>query len=102
MQAGSADWIRLVRRHAWVLGVVLFVGLTHLPTAAAAEVVVVRDISREQALQLLQKRYGNAARVVRTDVIELAGRRVYVFRLLSVNGRVWVVRIDAQNGAEVP
>jgi hypothetical protein len=102
MQSGSADWVRLVRRHAWVLGVILFVGLPNLPTAPAAAVVVAREISREQALQLLQKRYGNAARVVRTDVTEQAGRRVYVFRLLSVNGRVWVVRIDAQNGAEVP
>jgi len=53
-------------------------------------------------MRILQQRYGSAARVVRTDVIELGGRHVYVFRLLSVNGRVWIVHIDAQSGAEVP
>jgi hypothetical protein len=102
MHSGSAHWIKLVRRHTWLLGVMLSLGLPHWPSARAADAVVAREISREQALQLLQKRYGNAARVVRTDVIEQAGRHVYVFRLLSVNGRVWVVRLDAQNGAEVP
>ena len=53
-------------------------------------------------MQVLQQRYGGAARVVRTDVIEKGGRHVYVFRLLSVNGKVWIVHIDAQSGAEVP
>ena len=51
---------------------------------------------------MLQERYGKAAQVVRTDVVEQDGRRLYVFRLLSVNGRVWIVRIDAKSGAEVP
>ena len=60
------------------------------------------EISREQATQVLQQRYGTAARIVRTDVIEKGGRHVYVFRLLSVNGKVWIVHIDAQSGAEVP
>ena len=70
--------------------------------ASALESADRREISREQATQELQKRYGNGARVVRADVIEEGGHHVYVFRLLSVNGRVWVVRIDAHSGAEVP
>ena len=60
------------------------------------------EISREQAAQMLRQRYGNAAQVVRTDVVEEDGHRLYVFRLLSVNGKVWIVRIDAKSGAEVP
>jgi uncharacterized membrane protein YkoI len=60
------------------------------------------EISREQAAQMLRQRYGNAAEVVRTDVVEDNGHRLYVFRLLSVNGKVWIVRIDAKSGAEVP
>jgi uncharacterized membrane protein YkoI len=69
---------------------------------ATAPVTSTHEVSREQATQMLQNRYGDAARVVRTDVIEQGGRRVYVFRLLSANGRVWIVRIDARTGAEVP
>jgi|ERR1700689_691316 uncharacterized membrane protein YkoI len=102
MHSGSADWVKLVQRHAWAVGLMLFLCVANSHAAVAAEAVTMREISREQALNVLQKRYGNAARVVRTDVIEQGGHHVYVFRLLSVNGRVWVVRIDAQNGAEVP
>jgi uncharacterized membrane protein YkoI len=70
--------------------------------ASNTEAASIHEISREQAMQVLQQRYGGAARVVRTDVIEKGGRHVYVFRLLSVNGKVWIVHIDAQSGAEVP
>ena len=38
------------------------------------------------------------ARVVRTDVQESAGRRIYVLRLLNDAGRVWTVRVDAATG----
>jgi uncharacterized membrane protein YkoI len=58
------------------------------------------ELSREQAVTLVQKRY--AARVVRVEVAEEGGRRIYVFRLLSGGGKVWTVRIDARSGAEVP
>ena len=60
------------------------------------------EISREQAAQMLQERYGSSVRVVRSDVVDEGGRRLYVFRLLSVNGRVWIVHIDARSGSEVP
>jgi uncharacterized membrane protein YkoI len=68
----------------------------------AQDSAATHEMSRQQATQMLEERYGNAARVVRTDVVEQDGRRLYVFRLLSANGRVWIVRIDAKSGAEVP
>ena len=58
------------------------------------------ELSREEAMVLVQKRYG--ARVVRTDIADQDGRRLYVFRLLSSAGKVWIVRVDARSGAEVP
>lgn len=58
------------------------------------------ELSRAEATSLVQKRY--AARVVRTDIADQQGRRLYVFRLLSSAGKVWVVRVDPRTGAEVP
>jgi uncharacterized membrane protein YkoI len=68
------------------------------PTAAAGATVVV-ELSREQAIALVQRRYH--ARVVRTTLIEQQGRHVYVFRLLSSGSHVWTVRIDAKTGAQL-
>jgi|SRR5580700_2174497 uncharacterized membrane protein YkoI len=102
MEGTTTDRVHVVRRPAWVLGAMVLLSLAGSCRAYAVDSPGRREISREQATQELQKRYGNAARVVRTDVIEQGGHHVYVFRLLSVNGRVWVVRIDAQSGAEVP
>ena len=48
----------------------------------------------------MQKRYG--ARVVRASDTDEDGRHLYVFKLLSEAGKVWIVRIDAHSGAEVP
>jgi uncharacterized membrane protein YkoI len=53
-------------------------------------------ISMDQAIQMAERRY--RARVVRADVIDMNGHRVYVLRLLSEQGRVWTVRIDAETG----
>ena len=58
------------------------------------------ELSRAQAMALVQKHYG--ARVVRTDIADQGGRRLYVFRLLSSGGKVWIVRVDARSGTEVP
>jgi hypothetical protein len=58
------------------------------------------ELSREQVVALAQKRYN--ARVVRADSADQAGRHLYVLRLLSPAGKVWVVRVDARNGSEVP
>lgn len=67
---------------------------------AQAASVPLHELSREQALALVQRRY--AARVLRADVLDRDGRRLYVFRLLSAAGQVWTVRVDAVSGAEVP
>lgn len=56
------------------------------------------DMSLDQAVAMVEKRYG--ARVVRADVREEDGRKVYVLRLLSDgSGRVWTVRVDAASGS---
>ncbi|HEY3729759.1 MAG TPA: PepSY domain-containing protein [Steroidobacteraceae bacterium] len=58
------------------------------------------ELSREQVVAQAQKRYG--ARVVRADTADQDGHHLYVLRLLSPAGKVWVVRVDARNGTEVP
>lgn len=40
------------------------------------------------------------ARVVRASTAETDGRQYHVLRLLSQEGRVWTVRIDAVTGQE--
>lgn len=56
-----------------------------------------RDLTLDEAVQLVQGRYG--ARVVRTQTLDEGGRRTYVLRLLSADGRVWSVRVDAASGS---
>ena len=72
------------------------------PPAAAQppETRAEQELSRGQAVAMVQQRYG--ARVVRADVADQNGRRLYVFRLLSAGGKVWIVRVDARSGTEVP
>jgi uncharacterized membrane protein YkoI len=53
-------------------------------------------ISLDEAVSRAEQRYN--ARVVRTEVQDEDGRRVYVLKLLSDNGRVFTVRIDAATG----
>jgi uncharacterized membrane protein YkoI len=64
-----------------------------------AEVMQARDsrLSLDQAIELVERRF--RARVVRAGVDESSGQRLYVLRLLSEEGRVWTVRVDAQTGA---
>ena len=63
------------------------------PALAAA----IRDgISLDEAVSRAERQY--RARVVRTDVQDEDGRKVYVLKLLSEDGRVFTVRIDAQSG----
>ncbi|MGE0581756.1 MAG: PepSY domain-containing protein [Steroidobacteraceae bacterium] len=56
-------------------------------------------ISLDEAVNRAERRYG--ARVIRAETHESNGRRVHQLRLLSDDGRVWTVRIDAANGAEL-
>jgi uncharacterized membrane protein YkoI len=55
-------------------------------------------ISLDQAVALVERQF--KARVVRADVKEKSGRRVYVLRLLNEeSGRVWTVQVDAATGS---
>lgn len=53
-------------------------------------------ISLDEAVRQAEQQY--RARVVRTDVQDEDGRKVYVLKLLSEDGRVLTVRIDAATG----
>lgn len=53
-------------------------------------------ISLDEAVRRAEQQFH--ARVVRTDVQDEDGRKVYVLKLLSDNGRVITVRIDAATG----
>ena len=58
---------------------------------------VQRDgISLDEAVRMAEAQYH--ARVVRTEVVDEDGRKVYVLKLLSEGGRVITVRIDAATG----
>lgn len=58
---------------------------------------MVRDgISLDEAVSRAERQYN--ARVVRTDVQDEDGRKIYVLKLLSEDGRVFTVRIDAATG----
>jgi hypothetical protein len=57
------------------------------------------DGSRDRIVDAIQRKYH--ARVVKVTEIVVEGRRVYALRLLS-DERVWVVRVDAETGREVP
>ncbi len=73
-------------------------GITPGPTQRAPGYVALADgISIDEAVSRAEKRYG--ARVVRAETIERDGRQIYVLRMLSDDGRVFVVRIAASNGA---
>jgi uncharacterized membrane protein YkoI len=52
-------------------------------------------IPRDQVIDMVQRRFN--ARVVRVNLVESGGRRVYEMRLLSEQ-RVWNVRVDADTG----
>ena len=56
-----------------------------------------RSMSLDEAVDAAQRRYN--ARVVRAEVEDRGGRRVYVLRLLSSDGRVFIVRVDAASGS---
>lgn len=55
-------------------------------------------ISLDQAIAMAEQRHN--ARVVRASTTETDGRQYHVLRLLSQEGRVWTVRIDAVTGQE--
>jgi hypothetical protein len=58
-----------------------------------------QDEALNRIIEAVQKRYG--ARVVKVTEVTVDGRRVYDLRLLS-DQRVWVIRVDADSGQELP
>jgi hypothetical protein len=66
-------------------------------TQELARVAEARDgISLDEAVRRAEAQH--RARVVRTEVQDEDGRKVYVLKLLSEDGRVVTVRIDAATG----
>jgi uncharacterized membrane protein YkoI len=80
-----------------------------LATAMAAAVPPVRadedrhpvtmgsTISLDQAVKMAEQRF--KARVVRAEAQHDGDNTIYVLRMLNESGRVWIVRVDASNGA---
>jgi uncharacterized membrane protein YkoI len=53
-------------------------------------------ISLDQAVEMAQSRF--RAKAVKAETVNDGGRRVHQIRLLSQDGKVWTVRVDAQSG----
>lgn len=56
-----------------------------------------QNISLDEAVQMAQSRY--RAKAVRAETVNNGGRRVHQIRLLSPEGKVWMVRVDAETGS---
>jgi uncharacterized membrane protein YkoI len=54
------------------------------------------SISLDQAVEMAQARF--RAKAVKAETVNNGGRRVHQIRLLSSDGKVWTVRVDAQTG----
>ena len=73
---------------------------TATPSATPASMLLrlaAGGISLDQAVQMAQARYN--ARVVRAETTREGDRVYYRLRLLSSDGRVFSVRVDAQTGS---
>jgi uncharacterized membrane protein YkoI len=54
-------------------------------------------VSLDQAVDMAQRRY--RAKAVKAETVQNGERRIHHIRLLSAEGKVWTVRVDAQSGA---
>jgi len=85
-----------------VLVAALVVAMTAaVPPVRASEephpVTLAAAISLDQAVKMAEQRF--KARVVRAEAQQNGGSTIYVLRMLNESGRVWIVRVDASNGA---
>jgi uncharacterized membrane protein YkoI len=55
-----------------------------------------RGVSLDEAVAMVQRRFD--AKVVKAETVSQRGRRVHRIRLLSADGRVWTVSVDAETG----
>jgi uncharacterized membrane protein YkoI len=89
------DWRLLL------IPLLLFVGFTaqaqEFIERRPAEQHIEPRVSLDQAVQMVQRRYG--ARAVKAETVSQGDRRVHKIRLLSPEGKVWNVHVDAQTGA---
>jgi len=89
---------------AWVLAAHAALALVGISAVRATEapqpiLIAAASVSMEQAVKMAEQRY--KAKVVRAEAQQNDGRTVYVLRMLNESGRVWTVRVDASNGAEL-
>jgi uncharacterized membrane protein YkoI len=71
--------------------------LSVVHAAEAQQLIEPRGVSLDQAVEMVQRRYG--ARAVKAETVSQGDRRVHKIRLLSAEGKVWNVHVDAQTGA---
>jgi len=57
-------------------------------------------LSKDRIIDMVEKRYVGS-KVLKADEGNHKGRRIYVLRLLSKEGRVKDVRVDAETGSEL-
>ncbi len=94
-------------RTVWHLAVFLLVTAMAVPVAGAQQLIDRRasnefriepsGMSLDQAVEMVQRRY--RAKAVKAETVRQGERRVHQIRLLSTEGKVWNVRVDAQTGA---
>lgn len=94
-------------RTVWHLTVLLLVTALALPVAGAQQLIDRRGgndfriepsgMSLDQAVEMVQRRY--RAKAVKAETLRQGERRVHQIRLLSAEGKVWNVRVDAETGA---
>jgi uncharacterized membrane protein YkoI len=54
-------------------------------------------VSLDQAVEMAQRRF--RAKAVKAETVDSGGKRTHHIRLLSAEGKVWTVRVDAESGA---
>lgn len=94
-------------RTSWHLALVLLPLLAAVPSANAQELIDRRQrreysiqpsgMSLDQAVEMAQRRY--RAKAVRAETVRNGDKRVHHIRLLSADGKVWNVSVDAESGA---
>lgn len=57
------------------------------------------EVSQDRIVSAAEKRHG--AKVVKVEEGTHKGKRVYVLRLLSKEGRVWTIKVDPETGGEI-
>ena len=94
-------------RTSWHLALVLLPLIAAVPSANAQELIDRRQrreysiqpsgMSLDQAVEMAQRRY--RAKAVKAETIRNGEKRVHRIRLLSSDGKVWNVSVDAESGA---